>query len=212
MASEISTDLCKPLSRTLEPTLKHGERRRDLEKTSATEMVFTSETPVKRELEYRIPRLHYTINSRRFPDIFGDFCQNTTIFLWEFVENRFLPFAPIDFRRKPEPVLRTQVLSHRHPYTRSPLEDSRLFGHSPWKILAATYKKDISEQPSPWRRSSKRESCYGDRVYVCLTIHVNAHVPIHVNYTCLPVSHRHRYGFHNFNLQMFNLRVSNPNN
>ena len=23
-------------------------------------------------------------------------------------------------------------------YTRSPLEDSRLFGHSPWKILAAT--------------------------------------------------------------------------
>ena len=24
------------------------------------------------------------------------------------------------------------------PYTRSPLEDSRLFGPSPWKILAAT--------------------------------------------------------------------------
>ena len=26
-------------------------------------------------------------------------------------------------------------------YTRSPLEDSRLFGPSPWKILATTYKK-----------------------------------------------------------------------
>ena len=26
-------------------------------------------------------------------------------------------------------------------YTRSPLEDSRLFGPSPWKILAATYEK-----------------------------------------------------------------------
>ena len=50
-------------------------------------------------------------------------------------------------------------------YTRSPLEDFRLFGPSPWKILAATYEKDTSEQPSPWRKSSKRESCYGDRVY-----------------------------------------------
>ena len=26
--------------------------------------------------------------------------------------------------------------------------------------------KWISEQPSPWRESCKRESCYGDRVYV----------------------------------------------
>ena len=51
-------------------------------------------------------------------------------------------------------------------YTRSPLEDSRLFGPSPWKILATTYKETISEQPSPWRKSSKRESCYGDRVYL----------------------------------------------
>ena len=50
-------------------------------------------------------------------------------------------------------------------YTRSPLEDSRLFGPSPWKILAATYEKDTSEQPSPWRKSCKRESCYGDRVW-----------------------------------------------
>ena len=57
-------------------------------------------------------------------------------------------------------------------YTRSPLEDSRLFGPSPWKVLATTYEKTISEQPSPWRKSSKRESCYGDRVYVyaCLLL------------------------------------------
>ena len=26
-------------------------------------------------------------------------------------------------------------------YTRSPLEDSRLFGPSPWKFLATTYEK-----------------------------------------------------------------------
>ena len=26
-------------------------------------------------------------------------------------------------------------------------------------------KKTISEQPSPWRKSSKRKSCYGDQVY-----------------------------------------------
>ena len=27
--------------------------------------------------------------------------------------------------------------------------------------------KRISEQPSPWRKSSKRKSCYEDRVYSC---------------------------------------------
>ena len=49
-------------------------------------------------------------------------------------------------------------------YTRSPLEDSGLFGPSPWKILATAYEKKVPEQPSPWRKSCKRESCYGDRV------------------------------------------------
>ena len=59
----------------------------------------------------------------------------------------------------------TSVRSRRHVvYTRSPLEDSRLFGPGPWKILAATNEKKVPEQPSPWRKSCKRESCYGDRV------------------------------------------------
>ena len=57
-----------------------------------------------------------------------------------------------------------KVCFGRAGYTRSPLEDSHLFGPSPWKILAATNEKDTSEQPSPWRKSSKRESCYGDQV------------------------------------------------
>ena len=61
-------------------------------------------------------------------------------------------------------------------YTRSPLEDSRLFGPSPWKILAATGEKDISEQPSPWRKSSKRESCYGDREYTHIYIYIYIYV------------------------------------
>ena len=34
-------------------------------------------------------------------------------------------------------------------YTQSPLEDSRLFGPSPWKTLTTTYEKTIYEQPSP---------------------------------------------------------------
>ena len=36
------------------------------------------------------------------------------------------------------------------PYTRSPLENSRLFGPSPWKILATTYDKQIFlSNPAP---------------------------------------------------------------
>ena len=34
-------------------------------------------------------------------------------------------------------------------YTRSPLEDSRLFGPSPWKILAATNEKTYLSNPAP---------------------------------------------------------------
>ena len=41
---------------------------------------------------------------------FGDLCKNKTSLLYMFAENRFLPFAPVDLRRKPEPVPRTQVL------------------------------------------------------------------------------------------------------
>ena len=50
-------------------------------------------------------------------------------------------------------------------YTQSPLQDSRLFGPRPWKILAATNEKKVPEQPRPWRKSCEGESCYGDGVY-----------------------------------------------
>ena len=62
----------------------------------------------KRELNYSIPRLHYHVNSRIFPDLFSDVCKNSTSFLWVFLEINFIPFAPVDFRRKPEPIQRTQ--------------------------------------------------------------------------------------------------------
>ena len=62
----------------------------------------------QRELEYRIPRLHYPVKSRRFTEMFGDVCNNNTRFMYVFVENLVLPFAPEDFRRKPEPAPRTQ--------------------------------------------------------------------------------------------------------
>ena len=35
----------------------------------------------KRELEYRIPRLHYPVKSRRFPEMSGDCFTNKTSFL-----------------------------------------------------------------------------------------------------------------------------------
>ena len=61
----------------------------------------------KRELEYRIPRLHYPVKSWRFPEIFRGFCENKTSFLNVFVENLFSCLL----RRKPEPVPRAQALS-----------------------------------------------------------------------------------------------------
>ena len=36
---------------------------------------------LKRELKYRIPRLHHPENFRRFPEVFGDVCKNKTSFL-----------------------------------------------------------------------------------------------------------------------------------
>ena len=41
----------------------------------------------------------------------------------------------------------------RKLYNRSPLEDFRLFGPRPWKILATYEKKCVPEQPRPWRKS-----------------------------------------------------------
>ena len=35
----------------------------------------------KRELAERIPRLHFPVNSRRFPDMFGEFFKNKQHFL-----------------------------------------------------------------------------------------------------------------------------------
>ena len=37
----------------------------------------------------------------------------------------------------------------RERYTRSPLQDSRLFGPRPWKILAATNQKRFLSNPGP---------------------------------------------------------------
>ena len=48
--------------------------------------------------------LNSAVNSQRFPEIFGDVCKNKTSYLQVFVENCVLPFAPVGFRRKPEPV------------------------------------------------------------------------------------------------------------
>ena len=36
---------------------------------------------------------------------------------------------------------------------------------APGKSQPLPMNKRISEQPSPWRKSCERESCYGDRVY-----------------------------------------------
>ena len=69
------------------------------------------ETTNNRELEYRMLRLHSPVNSRKFPEIFGDLLKNKTSFLYIFVENRFLPFAPVDF---------PQGAGARTPYSSTP--------------------------------------------------------------------------------------------
>ena len=66
----------------------------------------------KRELEYGIPGLHFPVNSRCFLR-FSKIPVRTKQYNIPAAirRNRFLPFAPVDFRRRPEPVPRTQVLS-----------------------------------------------------------------------------------------------------
>ena len=50
----------------------------------------------------------------------------------------------------PIPPRSTPPVSDRRPYTRSPLQDSRLFGPRPWKILAATYETNgFLSNPDP---------------------------------------------------------------
>ena len=41
------------------------------------------------------------------------------------------------------------MISRNWPHTRSPLQDSRLFGPRPWKILAATNEKTYLSNPDP---------------------------------------------------------------
>ena len=56
--------------------------------------------------------LHSPVNSRRLPEISLRAKQASCRYSWKTV---FLPFAPVDFRRKPEPVPRAQVLSLMTP-------------------------------------------------------------------------------------------------
>ena len=41
------------------------------------------------------------------------------------------------------------ALRNRNAYTRSQLEDSRLFGPGPWKVLAATNEQKYPSNPAP---------------------------------------------------------------
>ena len=102
-------------------------------------------------------------------------CSKHTQWFWDLRPSIWLQtFADWNYENWPHDTL-SRVCAVKPHYTRSPLEDSRLFGPSSWKILAATNEKDISEQPSPWRKSSKRESCYGDRVYMVRVCAVKPH-------------------------------------
>ena len=88
--------------------------------------MYTGGADTKRELERRIPRSHSPVNydyttiqlynyTTILPEVSGDFprClqEESRLPVKVLVENRFLPFGPVDLLRKPEPVPRTQVLS-----------------------------------------------------------------------------------------------------
>ena len=78
-------------------------------------------------MEYSIPRLRSPINSRRFPEISVITNQVSCRFPWK---NHFPPFAPVDFRRKPEPVPHTQGPS----WARSAREEVRMQGCSDFSL------------------------------------------------------------------------------
>ena len=53
------------------------------------------------------------------------------------------------------------IYIYMYIYTRSPSQDSRLFGRRPWKVLATAYEKKVPEQPRPWRKSCQGLGCSG---------------------------------------------------
>ena len=86
---------------------------------------------------------------------------------------------------RPRRVVRSSAMSElkkaRGPpfalYTRSPLEDSRLFGPSPWKILAAANEQKHIWGTQPlakillWRPGACMYAC----MYVCMCIYIYTH-------------------------------------
>ena len=76
-------------------------------------------------------------------------------------------------------------------YTQFAIQDSRLFGPNPRKVLAppSNYlSKKVSRQPNPWRKSWYVKSCYANWVsslvkgkYACITyIYIYIYVYIHI--------------------------------
>ena len=49
--------------------------------TARTAVTRAPAAPIRGNLEYRIPRLHSPVNSRRFQQTFEDFCNNKASFL-----------------------------------------------------------------------------------------------------------------------------------
>ena len=78
------------------------------------------------------------------------------------------------------------------PYTRSPLQDSRLFGPSPWKILATTYykKQRCLSNPAP-----------GENLESGNLVMETGCTPFNLTPLCT-------VSFHTLNLQTNTLRVS----
>ena len=65
------------------------------------------------------------------------------IYIYIYTHIHYLCIAESDDHRKcytPEVVF--PFVKTKHTYTRSPLEDSRLFGPNPWKILGTTYEQN----------------------------------------------------------------------
>ena len=89
---------------------------------------------------------------------------------------------------------RARLTSRSHPIHPVSLRRFPSFRTQPLEnLMPLSTNKWVPEQPSPWRKSSKRESCYGDRVYRCLRTKSLPREPLHCD-AAAEMFYQYEYG------------------